>query len=43
MLDPNETAEQRASNRELMWLLVGAFIAGSMIAVATYLGGGLGG
>lgn len=36
-----ERAEDGAPNRDLLWLLLAAFVAGMIILVAVFLGGGV--
>ena len=42
MSDPDDGADERSSNRELAWLLIGALVAGSMIALAIVYAAGAG-
>lgn len=42
MIDESRDDEARASNRELLWLLLAALVAGLFIGFTVFIGGGVG-
>lgn len=42
MIDESRDGEAQASNRELMWFLLAALVAGLFIGFTVFIGGGVG-